>query len=125
MRGNYRGLSRAPRGGRRDQHAIWQVSWSDYKMENSNWRQDLQIDTALRFLDKFSLAHRESDNCIFKIKSINCMNFLGQTLLGYQICIENGVVLISDVLLAKGQGRKDWSWMTLGFAGKKGGGMLG
>ena len=61
MRGNYRGLSRAPRGGRRDQHAIWQVSWSDYKMENSIWRQDLQIDTALRFLDKFSLAHRESD----------------------------------------------------------------
>ena len=55
MRENYRGLSRAPRGGRRDQHAIWQVSWSDYKMENSNWRQDLQIDTAFRFLHTFAL----------------------------------------------------------------------
>ena len=50
------------------------------------------------------------------------MNFLGQTLLGYQICIENGVVLISDVLLAKGnffQGRKNWSMKAFGFAGKK------
>ena len=59
---------------------------------------------------------------IFKIKSIDCMDFLGQPPLGYQICIENGVVLISDVLLAKGhffQGRKDWSMKAFGFAGKK------